>query len=159
MNLTQAIHPDDLLLARLTSAKLAKIMHGLLSVGTTALNLDSPADFLTDRLNTPLAFLEVLRWTGGTTAFREQVDQLSDLVRQFRTVFLELAGWPGLSMPNVRLLLDRLGDVYIRFCQLLGVFCSALGMDSDYSAHAQKGRDILDGVFQVLSGEREKQPT
>src|SRR5262245_42979363 len=61
---TAAVPEDELRLARLTASKLARVLHGLLSVGTGALELERPADFLAGREQTPLGFLEVLRCTG-----------------------------------------------------------------------------------------------
>jgi hypothetical protein len=161
MNLTHALPQDELLLARLTASKLAKIMHGLLSVGSASLSMESPTDFLTGREKTPFGFLEVLRCIGVyaehidvVQLLRQQVDQLSDLTRQFHTLFMELARWRTMSIQDVRALVDRLGDTYSQFCQLLGVFCSQLGMDSDYSDQAQQDRNYLEAVIQtVLSNE------
>ena len=82
MNLTHAIPEVELLLARLTTTKLAKVMHGFLSVGSASLEMASPSDFLTGREKTPLGFLAVLRCIGVNVhnvdklpLLRQQVDQ------------------------------------------------------------------------------------
>lgn len=164
MNLTHAIPQDELILARLTASKLARIMHGLLSVGSASLEMESPTDFLKGRDKTPLGFLEVLRCVGVNVEhadkvhlLRQQVDELSELTRQFHNLFMELAHWRTMPIPDVRALVDQLADAYTRFCELLGVFCGQLGMDSDYSEQARQDRQMLDAVFQtVLSDESGK---
>lgn len=166
MNLTQAIPQDELLLARLTASKLAKLMHGLLSVGSASLELDSPSDFLAGRERTPLGFLEVLRCTGVNVEhvdkvqlLREQVDQLCELTRQFHGLFMELAHWRTMSVQDTRASVDAVADSYTQFCRRLGDFCSQLGMDADFTAQAQLDRELLDAVFQtVLSNESARLP-
>ncbi len=100
MNLAHAIPEDDLLLARLVSSKLASVLHGIVSVGVAALELDSPADFLTGKDRVVLGFLEVLRCIGvrpghadKVELLRQHVNQLADLAVQFHSCFLELAHW------------------------------------------------------------------
>jgi hypothetical protein len=157
MNLTNALPDDELLLAQLTAAKLAKVMHGMMSVGTASLELESPTDFLAGREKTPLGFLEVLRCIGVKAEYvdqipllRQQVHQLTDLASRFHGQFMELARWRNMSPRDVSAAVDRLGDCYTQFCQQLADFCSLLGMDSDYSEQAQQDRMILDAFFHTV---------
>jgi hypothetical protein len=157
MNLAHALPQDELLLAQLTASKLAKVMHGLMSVGTGSLEMASPTDFLSGRDKVPLGFLEVLRCIGvkpGHTdkieVLRQQVDQLSELTSRFYTVFMELAHWRSMSREDVRQTADRLVVSYTEYLQRLGAFCSMLGMDPDYSAKAQIGRFGIDSFLRTL---------
>jgi hypothetical protein len=160
MDLTQALPQDEQFLAQLTTPKLAKVMHGFLSVATTSLQMESPADFLGGREKTGLGFLEVLRCVGVKPGhadkiefLRQRVDQLSELGRRFHGLFLELAGWRSMSPQDIRITVERLGDTYAQFCQLLGTFRSELGADSDYSAQARQDRDMLDAFLPTLAAQ------
>jgi hypothetical protein len=156
MNLADAIPHDDLALARLTASKLAKVMHGLMSIGTASLGMPSPADFLAGRDKTPLGFIEVFRCVGLKAGhadqiplLRDHVEQLADLVSRFHDHFLHLAAWRTLSDSDVRATAERLGETYSQFCEQLGRFCALLGMDGDFSVQAQQDRAGLDGFFQT----------
>ena len=157
MNLTDALLEEELLLARLTASKLAKVMHGIMSVGTASLEMECPTDFLTGREKTPLGFLEVLRCIGvkaeqvdQVPVLRQQVHQLAELTTRFHGLFMELAHWRNMSPQEVSATVDRLGDCYSQFCQQLGDFCCLLGMDADYSAQVQQDKMILDAFFQMV---------
>lgn len=157
MNLTDALPPEELVLARLTTDKLAKVMHGLWSVGTASLELDSPADFLAGREKTPLGFLEVLRCigvrpghAGAIELLRERVGELSDGVDRIHAGLMELAGWRSTSPQMVDAEVERLADEYVRFCDRLESFGSLLGMEANYADQARGGRAGLEGFFQAV---------
>jgi hypothetical protein len=158
MGLTDALPPDELLLARLTASKLARVMHGLLSVGTAALEMESPAAFLAGREKAPLGFLEVLRCIGvrpghadKVELLRERVGELSELGSRCHGLLLELARWRDLAPQEVRAAVDRLGETYAQFCRRLGLFCSLLGVEADYSGQAQQDPALLGAFFQTVS--------
>lgn len=160
MDLKEALPPNERMLAQLTVTKLGKVMHGLLSVGTAALEMDSPADFLAGREKTPLGFLEVLHCIGVNhehvdelPELRERVAELTDLTSQFFRVFTELANWRQMSSPDLKATVDRLCDRYTRFCQRLGLFCSMLGMDNDYTQQATQDTYYIGTFFQTVRPE------
>jgi len=150
MSFADAIPSEDLILARLVCSKLAKVMHGTLSVGMATLESSSPTSFLNNRDKRPLGFIEVLRSIGvnpGCTAeremLREAADQLSELVSRFHSIFLELTRWQSMSPQNVRETADRLAEAYAQFCRSLGMFCSQLGIDSAYTDQGVAGREWI----------------
>jgi hypothetical protein len=157
MNLSNAIPPDDLVLARLVCSKLAGVMNGIVSVGTATLELESPTDFLVGKDKVILGFLEVLRYVAvkpghadKVELLRQQVDQLSERAVLFHHHFLELAHWRGMSPENVRAAAGRLTATYTDFFRALGAFCSLLGIDSDYSSKVQQGKRRVDEFLQTL---------
>src|SRR5947209_8758843 len=100
MNVSAAVPHDELLLAQLVSAKLARVINGMLSVGLATLELDSPTAFLSGKDKVLLGFIEVLRCVavkpGNAEAIevlRRQTHQLSDLAIRFCNLFTELARW------------------------------------------------------------------
>jgi hypothetical protein len=154
MDLTDAFPENELRLARLTASKLAKVMHGLMSVGTASLGFDPPSEFLVGREKTPLGFLEVLACIGVNPGhadkiplLREQIDQLAILVKRFHSLFIELTQWRKMPPQLICTTVESLNDCYSRFCQLLGDFCKILGMDADYSQQAQEDEDLLVAFF------------
>jgi hypothetical protein len=156
MNLTDALPQDELTLARLTAAKLAKVMHGLVSVGAASLAMETSMDFLTGRDKTPLGFLEVLACVGvrpghedKISLLRERVKELADLTSQFHRLFIELTNWRSMPPPDVNATVERLGDSYALFCQRLGDFCSMLGMQADFTQQAIQDRRYLVAAFQT----------
>lgn len=156
MNLEHAILPEELVLARLTAAKLGKVMHGLMSVGAASLELDSPTDFLTGREKTPLGFLEVLSCIGVAAEYgdkvpllRQPVRQLSSLVRQFHRQLIDLASWRSLSPEETRAAVCRVADSYTQFCEVLSEFCGMLGMDVNLRQQANQDRALLEAFFQA----------
>jgi len=102
MALSHAIPADDLLLARLAAAKLAKLVRGLFTVGLAALETDRPLDFLHGRERPPLAFVEVLACAG---LFRREAEALADSVREIHGGLAALA-----SPPIQRDAAERLAD-------------------------------------------------
>jgi hypothetical protein len=157
MNLADAIPPDDLLLARLVTSKLASVAHGILSVGVAALELDSPADFLTGKDRVILGFLEVLRCIGVRPGhadkielLREPVNQLAEQVVEFHSSFLDLARWR--TMPSAAILetAERLAVLYTDFLGSLAAFSALLGLDSDFTGRAQQGRNRVDEFLRTL---------
>jgi len=157
MNLSHFIPRDDLLLAELPSAKLADVLHGIMSVGVACLELKSPTDFLTGKDRVLLGFLEVLRCIGvkpghadKVELLRQPVDQLADLAVQFHSVFMELGHWRNMPSKDIREVGNRLAMSYAQFFQALGAFCSLLGLKSDYSAKVQQGRDRVDEFLRTL---------
>jgi hypothetical protein len=156
MDVSNALPEQELLLARLTASKLGKVMNGLMSVGTTTLELESPADFLTHRDRTPLGFLEVLGCIGVKPGhadliplLRERVEELAAIVAQFHRLFMELTNWRSMPPRTAGATVERLADQYAQFCERLGAFCAMLGMDSDFSQQALQGRAHLVGFFQT----------
>jgi hypothetical protein len=150
MNGTTALTPDELLLAQLASAKLAKLIKGLMSVGVGALQLAAPSDFLAGGDQVLLAFIEVLRCTGVNPKcgeffyrLRQQTDQLSDRARQFHRHFLELAAWRTMAPPEVRATANRLVANYTDFCHSLAAFRALIGVEADDSDQVQQGRDLI----------------
>jgi hypothetical protein len=161
MNLTDTLPPEELVLARLTTDKLAKVMHGLMSVGTASLELDSPADFLAGREKTPLGFLEVLRCigvrpghAGAIELLRERVGELSDGVVRIHAGLVELAGWRSTPPPMVDAEVVRLADDYALFCDRLESFGSLLGMEGTYADQARRDRAGLEGFFRSVCVQR-----
>lgn len=159
MNLASAIPHDDLLLAQLAVAKLAKVMQGIMSVGVASLELDAPADFLAGKDQVLLGFLEVLRCiglrpghAGQMELLRRPVDELADLARQFHRAFLALAQWRTLSPEDTRQAARRLTECYAQFFRALEGFAALLGMDVDYAAKAQQGTIPTEEFIRNLSG-------
>lgn len=157
MNLEHALPPDELLLARLTAVKLGKVMHGLMSVGTACLEMESPADFLAGRERTPLGLIEVLSCIGVKPTdvdkiqiLRAEADQLAEMTGRFHRYFMELAPWRTMSASDVQTAVARLGDSYAEFCRRLGGFCALLGMDADFSEQGRQDRSMLEGLFRSL---------
>lgn len=158
MPFSDAIPESELILARLTAAKLAKVMHGLMSVGTGSLELDSPADFLAGRQQTPLGFLAVLGCIAvkpghadKITTLRERVTELSELTTAVHAEFMALAGWRSMSAQDIQTTVDRLGDRYAQFCQRLGAFCALLGEEADYASQAELARSHLNAFFRTIA--------
>ena len=159
MNLASAVPRDDLLLAQLSIAKLAEVMHGILSVGVASLELESPTDFLAGKDQVLLGFLEVLRCiglrpghAGQVELLRRPVDQLADLALQFHRAFMALAHWRTLSPEETRATANGLADCYTQFFQALGDFGALFGMHADYSAKTQQGKNRVEEFLQTLSG-------
>jgi hypothetical protein len=157
MDLTDALPRNELVLAQLTADKLGKVMHGLVSVGTASLELESPADFLTGREKTPLGFLEVLRCIGVKPGhadkielLRERVGELSESTNRVHGALMELADWRNMPSQEVDAAVDRLGESYARFCKRLDMFCSLLGMESNTSDRARQDIDLLEAFFQTV---------
>jgi hypothetical protein len=154
MNLSDALPADELLLAQLAAGKLAKVMHGLMSVGIASLETDDPAGFLAGRERTPLGFLEVLRCIGvkpghaeKVEPLRQQVRELIELASNTHGALVELAHWRTMSRSEIQKAVDRAGDGYAQWCQRLGQFCAQLGMEVDYSAQAEQNRVQLTATF------------
>jgi len=157
MDLTDALPRNELLLAQLTTDKLGKVMHGLVSVGTASLELESPADFLTGREKTPLGFLEVLRCIGVKPGhadkidlLRERVDELSESTNRVHGALMELADWRNMPPQDIEATVDCLGNDYARFGQRLDTFCSLLGMESNYSDQARQDSALLEAFFKTV---------
>jgi hypothetical protein len=157
MNVAQVIPPDELLLARLASAKLAKLISGLMSVGVSSLQLESPAGFLANRDKVLLGFIEVLRCIGvkpgngeSQERLRHQADELFDLARQFHQHFIQLAAWRTLSPPQVQATADGLLAKYAALCQALAVFRNLLGEEADPSAGIQQGQEMLAAFLEYI---------
>jgi hypothetical protein len=158
MNLTDALPQNELILARLAAAKLAKVMHGIMSVGTASLGMETSMDFLTNRDKTPLGFLEVLGCIGVRPGhedkiplLRERVKELADVTSQFHRLFIELTNWRSMLPADINTAVERLGDSYSLFCQRLGDFCSMLGMESDFTQQVIQDRSYLIAAFRVIS--------
>jgi hypothetical protein len=150
MHVAHAIPEDELLLARLASAKLAGIVHGMMSVGVAALEAESPADFLAGKDRAMLAFIEVLECIGVKPGFGEIVQtlrrdagKLSGLALRFHRHFLDVACWRTLSSPNLSAAADRLFASYADLCQALDAFRAHLGVESDCSPQVQKAREAV----------------
>jgi hypothetical protein len=158
MNLTDALPQDELTLARLTAAKLAKVLHGWISVGTASLAMETATDFLNGRDKTPLGFLEVLGCIGVKPGhqskipfLRDRVKELAEATSQFHRLFLELANWRSLPPPDVRAAAEQLGDGYTSLCQRLDDFCSILGLELDLARQAVQDRSYLVAAFQTMT--------
>jgi hypothetical protein len=154
MNLTHAIAPDELLLAELASAKLAKLIQGLMTVGVGSLKMASPSAFLAGRDRPLLAFVEVLHCVGLRPGcgdewerLRQHAEQLADLTRQFRQDLLQLAAWRTLSPTEVRARADRLVASYTALRQSLAAFRALIGADTDYSGEIHQGREMIDAFL------------
>ena len=157
MNLIDVLPRDELTLAQLTAAKLAKIMHGLMSVGTASLGMETGKDFLKDRDQSPLGFLAVLNCIGvnpnhtNTIApLRERVSDLEEVTREWHRNFVELTNWREMSAESVQVTVERVGDRYTLFCQQLSEFCSMLGMESDFTQQAMEDKTYLEAFFQTV---------
>jgi hypothetical protein len=157
MNLTNSIAPDELLFGQLASAKLAKLIQGLMSVGMGSLHLPSPGAFLAGRDKTLLAFVEVLRCVGvkpgcgeDCERLRQHAGTLAELTRQFYQDFLQLAAWRDLSPAEVRARADRLVASYTELCQSLAAFRALIGADTDCSGQALQGREMMDAFLKDL---------
>jgi hypothetical protein len=158
MNLADAILPDDLLLARLVTSKLASVTHGILSVGVASLELDSPTDFLMGKDRVLLGFLEVLRCIGVRPGhvdkiemLRQAVNQLAERAVEFHRAFLELAQWRTMPSAAIHETAERLAARYTDFIRSLAGFSALLSLDSDYSGKAQLGRDRVDEFLRILN--------
>jgi hypothetical protein len=150
MNLTQVIRQDELLLAQLASAKLAKLISGLMSVGVGSLQLESPVGFLANRDKVLLGFIEVLRCISvkpgngeGHQRLRRQADRLFDLAGQFHQHFIELAAWRTLSPSQVETTANALVAKYAELLQALAVFRALIGVEADPSAQVQQGHEMM----------------
>lgn len=152
-----ALPDDELLLAQLTTAKLSRIVHGLISVGVPALELDAPEEFLSGKDELLLAFIEVLRSLslrpgphGRSDAFRKQTRQLRVQALQFHREFLAFAKWRTLSLEQIPFAAQRLGDSYRQFGQSLDDTLVLLGAACPSLARLQEGTQLLDGFVRVL---------
>jgi hypothetical protein len=157
MNLADAIPPDDLLLARLVTSKLASVTHGILSVGVAALELDSPNDFLTGKDRVILGFFEVLRSIGVRPGhadkielLRQAVNQLAERASEFHRRLLELAQWRTMPSAAIHETAERLSALYTDFLHSLAAFSALLGLDSDFSGKAQQGKNRVDEFLRIL---------
>jgi len=148
---------DEWTLARLTAAKLARIMHGWLSVGAASLGTDLARDFLQNKDHTPLGFLEVLGCMGvgpghenPILPWRQRVKELAELTSQFHGLFLGLAGWRSMSRADIQDTVRCLGECYTLFCRRLGEFGFLLGMQLDLAQQAKEDSNYLAAVVQRL---------
>jgi hypothetical protein len=164
MNLADAIPPDDLLLARLVTSKLASVTHGILSVGVAALELDSPTEFLTGKERVILGFLEVLRCIGVRPGHADKIELLRQAVNQlaergvgFHSRFLELARWRTMPAAAIHETAERLKALYTDFLRSLAAFSALLGQDSDYTGKAQQGRNRVDEFLLTLNARPARQ--
>ncbi len=158
MNLSDAILPDDLLLARLVTAKLVNVTHGILSVGIAALELDSPTDFLTGKDRVILGFLEVLRCVGvrprhadKIELLRQAVNKLTERAVEFHGCFLELAQWRTMPAAAIHETAKRLAALYTDFLHSLAALAALLGVDLEYTGNAQQAENRVDDFLQVLN--------
>jgi hypothetical protein len=158
MDSARAIPEDELLLARLASAKLAKMLQGIMSVGTAALELESPADFLTGKDRALLAFIQVLECIGVKPGFGEIVQtlrldatKLSLLALRFHQHFLDVARWRTLSAPDLCAAADRLLASYAELCQALDAFREHLGVECDCSPQVQQARQALSATLNLCA--------
>jgi hypothetical protein len=97
MDIAQALPETELSLARAASAKLDKVLQGMMSVGVASLQLESRTDFFTGENHAPLAFIHVLECVGVKPGFgnalqslRLAAKQLSRLAARFHQDFLDL---------------------------------------------------------------------
>jgi hypothetical protein len=146
-----SIPRDELLLADLASAKLAKLLQGFLSVGLTALQLDDPLGFLAPRDKGMLGFVEVLRVVVVKAGhlevgarLRDLAAQLSDAVVAFHRHFCAVASWRKLTHPEVRSLVDQLRESYRRCCETIRDYRTILGADSDCSRQVSLAEAMLE---------------
>jgi hypothetical protein len=158
LDLSDALPPDELRLARLTAVKLAKVMFGLMSVGTGSLLFDPPNDFLAGREKTGQGFLEVLGYTGVKAGHSdkqpilwERVQRLSALAERCCRQLIRLNGWRSMTVEQVATLTNQLSDDYAQFCRDLGEFCSLLGPNADFSEQAANVRLMLDSFGQTAT--------
>src|SRR4051812_31970284 len=100
---TSDIPEDELLLAGLACRKLSKLLAGMLSVGLSSLQLDSPESFLAGRDKLILALVEIVCRTGvrpgsdSAITLNERTTRLSRLVDDFFSHLLALAGWRSMT--------------------------------------------------------------
>lgn len=151
MSVMSAIPPDELQLARLAAAKLARVIQGIMSVGVASLELPTPTGFLDGKEKVVLAFLEVLRCVGvkpghGDTVarLRQPVDQLADVALEFQRNFMALADWRSMRPDDARAIANRVFASYSQFCQLLADFCALIEVELDPSESTAQGRVLID---------------
>jgi hypothetical protein len=159
MHLTLAIPSDELLLAKLLVSKLAKVMHGLFSVGLGSVAMEHPTgvDFLNGRDRVSLGFLDVLRCIDVTPGnadklalLRHHMEKVAEATTHFHCLLTKLAGWRAMTVRDIRAVADRLGESYVDFCRLLGEFSSWLGMETDFRDQALQDRNYLEAVIDKL---------
>ena len=156
MNMANVVVPDDLVLARLTAAKLGKVIHGInvRGHGSTASGITGP---ITWPEWYECLWGSVMCWAASAKPgqadkiplVRQPVDELSKLAKEFETSFLEMAQWRSMSADNFQSALDRLGSCYVEFCRQLGSFCTLLGMEVNFSLQGQRDREMLEASFQT----------
>lgn len=151
MDLTEALPHGELVSARLTVLKIAKVMGGLMSVGTASLQLDDRGGFLAGRDKTLLGAIEALRCLGvkaehaeAIEPLRSRVRELSELASRFHALFMDLTPWRDLPAGEVESTADRLADCYARFCDRLTDLGSRLGIEVEFSITASLGRMFME---------------
>jgi hypothetical protein len=155
MNAIQAPPNEDLLLAQLVAAKLAKVMHGLMSVGAGSLQTSSAHDFLCGRHKLPLSLIEVFRciYLGPNKVdlLRKSVDHLAEITREFHTEFVLLAGWREMTRDEVQATVNRLSQSYAEFCQNLQNLCLHFDVEVDLMVQAHHDIDMLQKSVGLLN--------
>lgn len=159
MNFSNAILADDLLLAKLASAKLMKLVQGLLSVGLGSLELEAPDGFLAGRDKPLLAFIEVLQCIGvkpghdGIEILRRRVEELSALAREFYQHLMKLSQWRIIQPEGIQEAADGLLDSYTQFLKALEAYRTLVGAEESYAEQIQHGRLLIAGFLTQVVGE------
>jgi hypothetical protein len=151
------IPDDDLILARLVCRKMAKLLGGMLSVGLSSLQLDSPESFLAGRDKLIPAMVEVVCHTGvrpgSESAFtlNERTTRLSRLVDDFFIRFRVLSGWRSMAQGELNLASSQLATVYSASLTELQELLQDLQSPTDYRQQQIKGQALISGVVADLS--------
>ena len=151
MDTIDLIPHDERQLAQLACTKLAKMVKGLLSVGTGAC-ISQWADakpFISERCEYLRAFSVVLHSVAVKPSagelpqiLRQQTGQIRLLLDQFEQHFLALADSDERSARDVRTAADKLADTFAELCESLQVFAGLIGLEARFEGERDFGKTM-----------------
>ena len=157
MNLTAAIPDEELLLARLTCSKLARMAQGLTSTGLASFELAPPTEFVAERVKSISAMIEVLRCIGvkpgsgqAAQVLREKADQLAHLADQYFGQFVRLAHWRSMAPADVQELASLTAASCVSLLESLESFSRLLGMEPDFPVEKEQAGRMIEEFFGEL---------
>jgi hypothetical protein len=138
------IPEDELALARLAGRKLAKLLHGILTVGLASIRMEQSSGFLTGRDRKILAFVEVLCATSPSTSeLADSLREISALTPAFYGKLVRLADWRNLEDAEIQ---DAANDLLSTYCTLLCALrklLDSLGVQVDFSREQTVAKEFL----------------
>jgi hypothetical protein len=161
MTIEADIPENELALARLAGLKLVKLLHGFLSVGCVALQLENPREFFDGRNRPVMAFIEVLRCTGMKPAsessqlFGDMVQELAKSTVNFFDGLSALADWRNTDNPTNETRIADVETAYLVLLQRLEKFTVLLGMNVDYSEQCRQSAELFREARRVVIQSRE----
>lgn len=151
------IPDDELLLAGLVCRKMAKLLGGMLSVGLSSLQLDSPESFLAGRDKLIRAMVEVVCHTGvrpgseSAFALNERTTHLSRLVDDFFTHLHRLSEWRHMTREELQSRSILLATAYSSSLTELQELSQDLCSPVDYRQQQTIGQALISGIVTDLS--------